>query len=182
MSMAIYAGSFDPITVGHIDIIERAAILFSKLIIAVGTNNKKVSLWTREKRIQMITEAVPRMLLSREMIEVVAFDGMLIDYAMRFEGPCVLLRGLRAVSDFEAELQMAQVNRELSHGKVETLLMMTQAKRFFVSSSIVKAIMEAGGDASSMVPESVAKAIDEWKEDLPRRELVKKVRERKRNR
>lgn len=149
---AIYAGSFDPITKGHTAIVERALRIYDKVTVAIGVNPNKRGLFDRNER-QALIEAS----FSHPKIEVVAFEGLLIDLA-RARGAGVLLRGLRLLTDFEHEFQLALGNRDLEP-RVETVFMMTEADFVYVSSSLVKEIAMNGGDFSKYVPEPVRKAL-----------------------
>lgn len=153
MSAAIYAGSFDPITNGHVSIIRSGLVAFDRIIVAVLSNSKKQALFSAEDRIEMIADAVkgdPR-------VEVDRFeDGLLVDYA-RAKGVRVVLRGLRAVGDFEHELQMTNMNRHLD-GNIETVFIMA-SDYFFVSSSLIKEAASLGGDLKGVVPELVEKKL-----------------------
>ena len=146
MSDAVYAGSFDPITNGHVAIIRAGLVAFERIIVAVLTNPNKSSLFTVEERSEMILDAMdgdPR-------VEVDRFDnGLLVEYA-RSKGVSVVLRGLRAVGDFESELQMASMNRHLGPG-IETVFIMA-SDYFFVSSSLIKEVASLGGDLKGIVP------------------------------
>ncbi len=153
MSVALYPGSFDPITNGHVSIIESGLVCFDKLVIAVLRNPKKQSLFSVEERVEMIREEFA----STPNIEVDSFDGLLVDYCRR-KGIRVVLRGLRAVADFEYELQMANMNRHLNED-VETVFLMANDAYFYVSSNIVKEAAMLGGDVSRLVPPSVAKRL-----------------------
>ncbi|MCZ7685737.1 MAG: pantetheine-phosphate adenylyltransferase [Sandaracinaceae bacterium] len=153
MSVALYPGSFDPITNGHVSIIESGLVCFDKLVIAVLRNPKKQSLFTVEERVEMIREEFGR----TPNIEVDSFDGLLVDYCRR-KGIRVVLRGLRAVADFEYELQMANMNRHLNE-QVETVFLMANDAYFYVSSNIVKEAAMLGGDVSRLVPASVAERL-----------------------
>ncbi len=145
-AIAIYPGSFDPLTNGHLDLIERGVRLFGHLIVAVARNIEKTTLFTTQERIELVREAVNR----RADVTVESFEGLLVDYA-RVRGATVVMRGLRALSDFEYEYEMAMMNRRL-HPELETLFMMTSESNFFVSSRRVKEVMRFGGDVSSLVP------------------------------
>ena len=149
MPDAIVPGSFDPVTNGHLDIIERASHLFENVSVAVAMNSAKTSLFTVEERIQMLQEVSAHL----PNVSVGSFDGLLVEYAAR-RGAGAIVRGLRAVSDFEYELQMALMNRRLYPG-VETVFMMTGAEYSYLSSSIVKEIARLGGSVEGLVPESV---------------------------
>jgi len=151
---AIYPGTFDPVTNGHIDIIERAHRRFQTVVVAVSQNPGKVPLFTLEERIGMVKEVVA----GRQGVEVDSFDGLLVDYAKR-RGIGILVKGLRAVTDFEYELQMAQMNHRLA--EVETLFMVATPSHSFLSSSLVKEIARFGGDVSSFVPAEVARKMKE---------------------
>ncbi len=150
MSEAIYPGSFDPITRGHLSIIERGLIAFDRLTVAVLQNPKKEPLFSIEERLDMINEACG----GEERVRVDTFDGLLVDYAQRLK-VSVILRGLRAVADFEYELQMANMNRHLSDA-VATVFIMADDAYFYVSSALVKEAATLGGDVSQLVPPGVA--------------------------
>lgn len=153
MSGAIYAGSFDPITNGHVSIINSGLVAFDRIIVAVLTNTKKSPLFSVAERIEMLEDAVG----SDPRVEIDRFDqGLLVDYA-RKKGVRVVLRGLRAVGDFEHELQMANMNRHLDEG-VETVFLMAN-DFFYVSSSLVKEAASLGGNLSGIVPELVEKKL-----------------------
>ena len=149
--IAIYPGSFDPITLGHLDIIERGVILFEKVIVAVLCNPNKHSLFSVEKRVQQISQCTKH--LSR--IEVDSFTGLTVDYAKLHQAK-VLLRGLRVLSDFEKELQMAHTNKTLAK-ELETVFLATNKEYSFLSSSTVKEIAQFGGCISHLVHINVAK-------------------------
>lgn len=149
MKTGIYPGSFDPITYGHLDIITRSAKLFDTLYIGVLNNSGKHALFTAKERVEMIkmvTEGIPN-------IEVAAFDGLLADYAQIVHADAII-RGLRAVTDFEYELQIAQTNHRLNPN-VDTIFLTTSTKYAYLSSSIVKEIAAYGGDISQFVPECI---------------------------
>ncbi|MGH7831606.1 MAG: pantetheine-phosphate adenylyltransferase [Candidatus Binatia bacterium] len=153
--IAVYPGSFDPITNGHIDLIERSLQIFDRIIVAIATNpNKEDSLFGLEERLEMIREAVKGL---GTRVQVDSFQGLLVDYAERI-GAGVIVRGLRAVSDFEYEFQMAMMNRELNT-RLETLFMMTGDSYFYLSSRLVKEVVELGGDVSAFVPKNVLKRL-----------------------
>ncbi len=149
MSVAIYPGSFDPITNGHVSIIRGGLVVVDKLIVAVLSNPKKQSLFSVQERIEMIREAVG----DEPRIEVDSFDGLLVDYCRR-KNVKVVLRGLRAVADFEYELQMANMNRHLLKD-METVFLMANDAYFYVSSNIVKEAASLGGDVSALVPPNI---------------------------
>lgn len=152
-NIAIYPGSFDPATNGHIDVISRASRLFDRVIVAVGRNSQKQPLFSVDERVALLQETC------QEMGNVTAepFDGMLVDFARR-NGAKVIIKGLRAVSDFEYEFQMALANRHLA-ADVETLFLMTSANHLYLSSSIVKEIARLNGDLADLVPGTVAVAL-----------------------
>lgn len=155
MTTAIYPGSFDPVTYGHLDIIRRAAGVFDKLIIGVLRNHSKKGFFSTEERVAMIDE------VTRELknVEVVSFDGLLVDYCEAMDVK-VIVRGIRAVSDFEYELTMAQTNKQLN-GKVETLFFATSAEYSFISSSSIREIASFDGDISRFVPDIVRYRVEE---------------------
>jgi pantetheine-phosphate adenylyltransferase len=146
---AVCPGSFDPVTSGHIDVIERAARVFGEVIVAVAPNPGKRTLFTVSERVDMLRESVGHL----ANVRVDAFDGLLVDY-VRSQGASVIVKGLRAVSDFEIEFQMALMNRNLAPG-IETVFMMTGAEYSYLSSSIVKEIAAMGGSISGLVPDVV---------------------------
>ena len=148
MKIAIYPGSFDPITNGHIDIIDRAANLFDKIIISVTNNNpNKAAFFTINERLDMIKESIQ----SYPNVEVESFEGLLIDFAKNIQAISII-RGLRALSDFEFEFKMALMNRNLDDD-IDTMFMMTHDKYTHVSSSIIKEVAALGGDIAEYVPE-----------------------------
>jgi pantetheine-phosphate adenylyltransferase len=152
-SVAVCPGSFDPVTFGHLDIITRAADVFDKVIVAVLNNMSKNPLFSVQERVELLREVV------REMpnVEVDSFDDLLVNY-MEQKNAHVIIKGLRAVSDFEYELQMASVNRKLSKG-IETFFMMSSNQYSYLSSSVVKQIAMFGGPVADLVPETVDKAL-----------------------
>ena len=147
--VAIYPGTFDPITNGHLSVVNRALKIFDKLVIAILTNPAKSPLFTLEERIYMIKEAVQ----NGANIEVDTFDGLLVDYAVQ-KGTNVIVRGLRALSDFEHEFQTALMNRKLNR-EVQSIFLMTDYKWFYTSSTIIKEAASFNGDVSGLVPELV---------------------------
>ena len=149
---AIYPGSFDPITNGHLDVLQRAAGVFDELVIAVARDNNKQSLFSVDERVEMIREAV-----NIDHVEVVAFDGLLVDFAAQ-QKAIALVRGLRAVSDFEFEFQLALMNRKLSP-TLETVFLMPREELTYISSRIVKEIARLGGNIDLFVPPNVARAL-----------------------
>jgi pantetheine-phosphate adenylyltransferase len=158
MTTALYPGSFDPITFGHLDVIGRAAGLFDRLVVGVLVNPRKSPLLELDDRLATIDEAVREVLGERAaMIESTAFDGLTVDYARQI-GARFIVRGLRAVSDFESELQMAHTNRKLAPA-VDTIFLMTALEHAYLSSTLVKEIAAFGGDVSAMVPAAVARRL-----------------------
>jgi pantetheine-phosphate adenylyltransferase len=155
MRVAIYPGSFDPLTNGHLSLIQRALKMFDRLVVAIATNpNKKSALFSVEERRQFILDAVPD-----PRVEVDDFQGLLVHYAQR-KGVNVILRGLRAVSDFEYEFQMANMNRNLE-STIETVFMMTGEDYFYISSQIVREVASLGGSVKGLVPPNVLVKIEE---------------------
>lgn len=152
--IAIYPGSFDPATNGHLDVIGRAAGLFDTLIVAVGRNAGKSPLFGPDERVGLLREVCDDRWPN---VEVTLFDGLLVEFA-KAQGAKALVKGLRAVSDFEYEFQMALANRHLAPD-LETLFLMTSAEHLYLSSSIVKEIARLGGDVSALVPESIARRL-----------------------
>jgi len=150
---AIYAGSFDPITRGHEDLINRSLEFVDRLIVAVATNAAKQPLFTVEERVELIRAAVD----GENRVEVKSFGGLLVEFAAR-EGANLLIRGLRAVSDFEYEYQMALMNRHLSP-KLETVYMVPSLETTYISASLVREIARYGGDLTSLVHPAVADAL-----------------------
>ena len=158
----VYPGTFDPITYGHIDLIERGLRLFPKLIVGVATGDDKNPIFSSAERVEMIRVATCHL----QGVQVESFNGLLVDY-LKEKNAQVVLRGLRAVSDFEFELQMALTNRELS-GDIETLFLMPSLEYSFLSSRIVKAVASLGGEVSSWVPGNVYEALKrKYQIDLP---------------
>ena len=147
--IAIYPGSFDPITNGHLDLIERGAKLVDKLIVSILRNDSKEPLFTVEERMEMLREVIGRF----PNVEVDCFDGLLVDYAARKEAT-VILRGIRAISDYEFELQMALMNRRLGPN-IETIFLMAGEAYSYISSKLVKEVFGLGGNISGLVPPTV---------------------------
>ena len=154
MKIAVYPGSFDPVTFGHLDIIERALKIFDGVIVAVARNSEKNSLFTVKERIELLSEILD----DRPQCKVDTFDGLLVDF-VRERGATVIIRGLRAVSDFEFEFQLAQMNRSITRD-VETLFMMTSVPYSYLSSSIVKEVSSLNGPVDKLVPPLVKAALD----------------------
>ena len=155
MRTVIYPGSFDPLTNGHLDIIQRAARLFDRVIVAVATSEAKQPLFSQSRRVELVRATVAAM----PNVEVDSFGGLLVEYVRAREGHAVL-RGLRAVSDFEFEFQLALMNRKLDE-RVETIFMMPKDTYTFLGSRIVKEIARLGGDVRPFVPECVEAALKE---------------------
>jgi pantetheine-phosphate adenylyltransferase len=148
MPRAIYPGSFDPLTNGHLTLIQRGLEMFDGMVVAVARNPEKTPLFSIEERKQLIREACPD-----PRVEVDDFDGLLVDYARR-KNVSVILRGLRAISDFEYEFQMANMNRKLAP-KIETVFMMTGEDYFYVSAKLVREVASLGGSVKGLVPANV---------------------------
>ena len=158
MTTALYPGSFDPITFGHLDVIARAAAVFEKLVVGVLVNPRKLPMLGLEDRIAAISEALAEELGdSAAKIEVKSFDGLTVDYCGQI-GARFIVRGLRAVSDFESELQMAHTNRKLAPD-VDTVFFMTALEHSYLSSSLVKEIAAFGGDVSRFVPAAAVRRL-----------------------
>ena len=153
MKTVLYPGSFDPVTNGHFDVIKRAASLFDRLVVAAAVNGEKSPMFTFDERVQLLKEVCKDL----PNVEIVSFQGLLVNALAKFDA-CAVIRGLRAVSDFEYEFQMALMNRELN-AACETLFMMPSPEYSFVSSRLIKEIALNGGDISSFVPKNIAEAI-----------------------
>jgi pantetheine-phosphate adenylyltransferase len=153
--VAIYPGSFDPITNGHIDMVERGLRLFDKIIVCILCNPGKETLFTIEERLEMIRESLKKF----PNIEIDSFDGLLVDYGAKRNANAIL-RGMRAVSDFEYEFQLALMNRKLNR-KIQTVFLMTGFRWIFTSSSIIKEAASFGGDVTGMVPPIVNQKLKE---------------------
>ena len=155
MKTAVYPGSFDPITLGHLDIIERGAHTFDKLIVAVAINDDKNPIFTAEERKEMIAEVAG----SIPNVEIDSFNGLTINY-LATKGSNVILRGIRTVSDFEYEFQMALTNRTMAPD-IETVFVMTSDKYSFLSASLIKETVKLGGDVSPFVPPGVQERLEQ---------------------
>jgi pantetheine-phosphate adenylyltransferase len=152
--IAVYPGTFDPVTNGHLDLVERGRKHFDRLIMAILSNEEKQPAFSVQERVDLITEAIS----GWANVEVDAFDGLLVDHAESV-GASVILRGLRAVSDFEYELQMAMMNRRLAPG-LETVFLMPSETYWYVSSRLVKEVAGLGGSVHGLVPPNVAEALE----------------------
>ena len=155
MAIAVYPGSFDPVTLGHLDIIERSAHMMDHLIVGVLQNNSKTPLFSVEERVKMLEDVTSYL----PNVEVRAFGGLLVDFVHQCQAD-VIVRGLRAITDFEYEIQMSQTNHKLEP-EVETMFLTTNLKYSYLSSTIVGEVAAFGGDISQFVPETVAKSIKE---------------------
>lgn len=151
--LCVYPGSFDPVTLGHVDIIERAATLYPQVVVALLNNPEKRGTFTVEQRQAMLCKACAHL----PNVRIDSFGGLLVDYMHKL-GAGIVLRGLRAVTDFESEFQMAQVNRQIAP-EVETLFLMTSPNHAYISSSAVRQIAAFGGDISTLVPEAILEDI-----------------------
>ncbi len=154
MKIAIYPGSFDPLTLGHMDVIHRAANMFDELIVSVLNNKEKSPLFSVEERVNILEEATKDM----PNVRIGSFSGLLINYAKKNDVH-VIIRGLRAITDFEYELQIAQTNRVLSNGEIDTVFLTTSLEYAYLSSSSVREIASFNGDISMCVPPFVADAV-----------------------
>jgi pantetheine-phosphate adenylyltransferase len=158
MTTALYPGSFDPITFGHLDVIGRAAGLFDRLVVGVLVNPRKSPMLPLDERMAAISEALADELGDRgARLEVASFDGLTVDFAQKV-GAGFIVRGLRAISDFETELQMAHTNRKLAP-QVDTIFLMTALEHAYLSSSLVKEIAAFGGDVGAMVPAAAVRRL-----------------------
>jgi pantetheine-phosphate adenylyltransferase len=151
--LAIYPGTFDPPTLGHVDVIERASRLFDRIIVSVGVNSSKTPMLTPEQRMEALRASVEDL----PNVEVDSFSGLLVEHAAK-HGAKAIVRGLRATADFEYEFQMAMVNRRLSED-IETVFLMTKWEHSYLSSSIVREVALLGGDYTGLVPEPVARML-----------------------
>ena len=155
MRIGVYPGSFDPVTLGHLDIIERSSKIVDKLIVGVLNNNSKTPLFSATERVNMLKEVTSHI----PNVEVQAFSGLLVDFAKKNDA-CIVVRGLRAITDFEYELQMSQTNRIISPD-IDTLFFTTNLKYAYLSSSTVKEVAKFGGDISKFLPEKVISHMQE---------------------
>lgn len=154
-TIAIYPGTFDPVTNGHIDVVQRATAMFDKVIVLVARNSSKSPMFTDKERVEMIKE----IFAGNKRVSVDVFDGLLVEYAKRKKA-MVLVRGLRAVSDFEFEFQMALMNRKLD-ASIDTVFLMPHARYTYLNSSIVREVARLGGDVSGFVPPNVRRRLQE---------------------
>ena len=158
MRSAVYPGSFDPVTLGHLDVVERATGVFDRLVVAVLANPRKQPLLPLDERLALLRAALAGLPADRAArVEVASFDGLTVD-ACRAHGAASIVRGLRVVSDFELELQLAHNNRRLAPG-IDTVFLMTSLEHAYVSSTLVREIASFGGDVSGMVPPAVVEAL-----------------------
>ena len=159
--IAIYPGTFDPLTLGHLDILRRAATVCDELIVGVAENTGKNPLFTVEERIKLVQQVIENEVKNdvSANIKVIGFNNLLVEFAHE-QGASMIIRGLRAVSDFEYEFQMASANKRLHHS-IETLFLMAAEQQHFVASRLVKEVAQYGGEIRSFVPEIVANAIAE---------------------
>ena len=151
--IALYPGSFDPVTLGHLDILDRAASIFDRVVVAVLANPAKTPLFTVDERVQLLGRTIGE----RPNVEVSTFDGLTVDYA-KAVGAVAIVRGLRVVSDFESEFQMALMNRSLNKD-INTVFLMTSFSNVFISSTIIKEVCRFGGDVTDVVPPESAEAM-----------------------
>jgi len=155
MTTAVFAGSFDPATNGHLDVVERAAAVFDRVIVAVGSTTGKQSLFSAQERVEMLREACA----DHKNVEVEAFEGLLVDFAER-KGAAVIVKGLRCMSDFDREYQMAFHNRGLNP-QIETVFLMASPPHIYLRSSVIKEIARLGGSVAQFVPAAVEKRLRE---------------------
>ena len=155
-SVAVYPGTFDPITNGHLDVLQRALGIFSRVIVTIAPNIRKNPLFSTEERMQFIRDALPE---HEKRLEFAVFEGLLVEFC-RSRGATVIVRGLRALADFEYEFQFAHMNRRLAPG-VDTVFFMTDERNHYVSSSLVKEVASLGGDVTGLVPAAVVSALGE---------------------
>ncbi len=160
MRLAVYPGSFDPVTNGHIDILEKTSKIFDKIIVAVVHNVSKKALFTLDERVQLIRESTKQL----NNIEVECFSGLLANY-LRDREACAIIRGLRTVADFEYEMHMAMINKRLIRD-VDTIFIMSDSSNIFVSSSIIKEAALLGGDVSELVPEIVRLKLEAKRQEI----------------
>jgi|JI10StandDraft_1071094.scaffolds.fasta_scaffold149301_4 pantetheine-phosphate adenylyltransferase len=152
--VAVYPGTFDPITNGHLDVLARALALFDRIVVTIAVNPRKQPLFSVEQRVGFIKDALPE---HAERLTFASFDGLLVDF-VRAQGATVIVRGLRALADFEYEFQFAHMNRRLAPG-IDSVFFMTDERNHYVSSSLVKEVASLGGDVTGLVPAAVAQAL-----------------------
>jgi pantetheine-phosphate adenylyltransferase len=152
-NIAVYAGTFDPITYGHVDLVERAASIFGSIIVAIAANSAKNPLFSLEERVDLAADVLSRY----QNVKVAGFDYLLLDFAKQ-HGANVILRGLRTVTDFDYEFQLASMNRNLNP-KIESIFLMPAEKYMSISSSLIREIASLGGDVSAFVPELIVRAL-----------------------
>jgi len=167
LKTAIYPGTFDPVTNGHIDLMVRALKIFDRLIVAVAVNDRKTPLFTLEERVELLKKCVPR----SSKIKITSFDGLLVDYA-RSQKATALVRGLRAVSDFEYEFQMALMNRKLDKN-IETIYLMPSEQYTCLNSGLVKEVARMGGRLDGLVPAPVSQMLKRKYQNLKERKIIK---------
>ena len=155
-SVAVYPGTFDPITNGHLDVLRRALGIFGRVIVTIAPNIRKNPLFSTDERMRFIRDALPE---HADRLEFVVFEGLLVDFC-RKRGATVIVRGLRALADFEYEFQFSHMNRRLAPG-VDTVFFMTDERNHYVSSSLVKEVASLGGDVTGLVPAAVVAALDD---------------------
>jgi pantetheine-phosphate adenylyltransferase len=151
--IAIYPGTFDPITLGHIDIIERARRIFDKLFVAIGVNQEKSTLFSLDERLAFLREATAKM----DNVEVISFDGLLVELVQQLDATAIV-RGMRVMSDFEYEFQLAILNRKI-YNNAETIFLIPSEPYIFLNSTVVKSIAQNGGDVEQFVPKCVEEAL-----------------------
>ena len=167
LKTAIYPGTFDPVTNGHIDLMVRALKIFDRLIVAVAVNDRKVPLFTLDERVALLKKCAPR----SSKLQITSFDGLLVDYA-RSQKATALVRGLRAVSDFEFEFQMALMNRKLDKN-IETIYLMPSEQYTCLNSGLVKEVARMGGRLDGLVPALVSKMLKRKYQNLKERKIIK---------
>jgi pantetheine-phosphate adenylyltransferase len=156
ITRAVFPGSFDPFTSGHVDIVQRAIGIFDEVVVGVLSNPDKKTLFTVEERVALVEECFAGL---APRVRATSFSGLLVEFA-KSAGATVILRGLRAISDFDYEAQMALMNKNLSHGECETLFLMTSERNSYISSSLVRQVARFGGAVEQLVPVPVVKALE----------------------